>query len=408
MSGVKAVSWRSTAARSRPTTHRSRSAPTATHTLEYRAIDKAGDPRGLEVPDAQDRHQGPDDHPRRSTGTAGRRPGHLAQPVTVTPSVKDDALRRRDGKTVSVDGGASAAAGRRAARRPAATATTRSPSPRRTSRAIAASATATFTIDTSAPVVELPAPPATPPTVTPNGDATGEQVALPFTVSEPGSLVATIADADADGRPDVQAGERRRRRAPLAWDGRTAAGAPVPDGAVHRRLPPRPTPRATTAPRSRPRSTSTAPSRPLTRTPTLFFPQDEDALARSATATCTLLAPATVSIRVLDASGQRRPRADEGQGAPGRPRRHGAGTARPTPAPGRRAASTGSSSRRPTARRRREPVRLTLTADAFRLTTSVTTATRGKPITITAHHRRGRCRRRRSWSSSSPACRRGR
>ncbi len=88
----------------------------------------------------------------------------------------------------------------------------------------------------------------------------------------------------------------------LVWDGRTAAGVPVPDGRYTVSF--LPTDAAGNDGVAAPAVVDVYGAlKALTRTPTLFYPQDEDTLGRKATASFTLLRPATVSISVLDASG---------------------------------------------------------------------------------------------------------
>jgi flagellar hook assembly protein FlgD len=241
-------------------------------------------------------------------------------------------------------------------------------------------ATVSFLIDTTAPALEVPAAPETPPTVTPNGDGIGEQVALPFSVSEPGSVTVSVTDAAAKvvrtSTLPVAAGPGS-----ATWDGRTATGTAVPDGRYTVTF------RPTDAAGNRGQATTDAVDvygalKGLARTPTLFFPQDGDSLARSATASWTLLSPATVTVRVLDARGNvvRSPikakalpagagswtwsgKTDAGIWAP-----HGTYRVVVTATNGTQAATQ----------------TVTVIADAFRIATSTPTATRGRAITVTA------------------------
>ena len=171
----------------------------------------------------------------------------------------------------------------------------------------AATATAAFTIDTVAPVLELPSVKATGaagptvPTVTPNGDRSGETVAIPFSISEAGTVSAVVTDAtDAVVRRvtlAVQAGARK-----ASWNGRTAAGVAAPDGSYTITLAPVDLAGNAGAPAST-RVDVYAALASVSRTPSLFFPQDGDTLARKSTVTFRLLRPATVSLDVVDASG---------------------------------------------------------------------------------------------------------
>ena len=120
----------------------------------------------------------------------------------------------------------------------------------------------------------------------------------------------------------------------------------------------------------------------LTRTPALFYPQDGDALARTATLSFRLLSPAQVTVRVEDAAGRVVRTAYSARQLP-------AGTATWT-WNGRLA--DGTFAPRGTYRlhvaatngEQRAAQVTTVLADAFRVTSSVTTAVRGHAFTITA------------------------
>ena len=228
--------------------------------------------------------------------------------------------------------------------------------------------------------------PETPPTVTPNGDTTGERVTLPFSVSEAGALTVTVADATAKIvrtlKLPVAAGAGF-----IAWDGRNAAGAAVADGRYTLAF--RPTDAAGN--RGDPATAEVdvyAALQGLARSPSLFFPQDGDALGRGAPPRPGRSGrPAAVTVRVLDASGTvvRAPmtgralpagagswtwsgKTDAGAWAP-------RGTYRivVTATNGTQSASQAA----------------TVTADAFRITTSTPGATRGMPITVSVSSAEG-------------------
>ena len=164
--------------------------------------------------------------------------------------------------------------------------------------------TSTFTIDTVAPVLELPPVQATGPvvpTVTPNGDGSTETLAIPFSVNEAATVTAVVTDA-AGAIVRQLAGAFQAGARQIAWNGRTAAGVPVPDGRYTVIL----TPVDPAGNAGAPVATQVdvyAALASVSRSPTLFFPQDGDKLATKSTVTFRLLSPATVSLYVVDASG---------------------------------------------------------------------------------------------------------
>jgi flagellar hook assembly protein FlgD len=165
-----------------------------------------------------------------------------------------------------------------------------------------ASVTTTITIDTTPPVVTLPAAPAVPPLVSPNGDGRLDTVRLPYAVSEAGTVKTTVVAPD--GKTVVRTVVAAVAAGPQAfvWDGRNNAGVRVPDGRYTVTFTPTDLPGNTGAPASEPVDVYAALSS-ITATPGLFFPQDGDALAPRTTVAVKLLSPAKVSIIVLDASG---------------------------------------------------------------------------------------------------------
>lgn len=268
------------------------------HTLEYRAIDRAGVREAWRSIAFKVDSKAPT-ITLPAAGTAGAAAGTWRSAVTLAPTVKD-AVSGVASKTVTVDGGEAAALDadpvvvdgdgthtvKVAAKDAAGNAST---------------ATLTFTIDTTAPTLELPAAGDPPPAVSPNGDGIGETAALPFSASEPGSVTATISNAAAKVvrtlTLPVGAGAGS-----IAWDGRDAAGKAVPDGRYEVKLVA--TDVAGNAGAPAPVVVDVyAALKGVTRAPTLFYPQDGDTLAKSTTASYTLLTPATVSIQVLDAKG---------------------------------------------------------------------------------------------------------
>jgi flagellar hook assembly protein FlgD len=241
-------------------------------------------------------------------------------------------------------------------------------------------ATIDFVIDTTAPVIEVPAPGETVPTVTPNGDGLRESVALPFTVNEPGTVTAVVTDASAVVVRTITvpaaAGEGS-----LPWDGRNAKGAPVADGRYTVTFTPTDTAGNPGAPVTDEVDAYGA-LKALTRTPATFFPQDGDALAAKTKASFTLLAPATVSIRVVDRDGTtvRTGMTDKALSAgPVSWSWNGKNNDGAFVPRGIYRIIVGATNGTQSASQT-----VTVATDAFRIRTSVTTATRGKSLTVTA------------------------
>jgi flagellar hook assembly protein FlgD len=242
------------------------------------------------------------------------------------------------------------------------------------------SATLAFTIDTTVPVIDAPAAGETVPTVTPNGDRSGEQVAIPFSVSEPGSVAAAVAGADAKVvrtmTASTTAGDDR-----LTWDGRTDTGAPAPDGRYTVTL----TPRDLAGNVGKPATSEVdvyAALKGLAVSPRVFFPQDADTLAPRTAAGFTLLAPASVTTTVIDEDGNVVRTGMTDKTLPAGPAtwawngKTDAGAFAPRGT--YRIVVTATNGSQGSAQR------ASVLADAFRLSTSTEAAVRGKAVTITA------------------------
>ena len=356
-------------------------------------------PGGMEVARAQDRHQRPGDHPaaHRPRGQSRR---HLAvgrddQPVgqghRVRPRVAARPRRRRAGRP------AGRRPGRRRRRRRA-----HGPGPRpATSRGTWRRRPRHLHRSTRPhPSWSSPRRPRRRPTVTPNGDTTGEQVTFPFSVSEAGSRDGDHHRRRREGRAGPHGAGRRRRGIPRLGRPDRRRGSRSPTGGTRSRSARR-TPRATPATRRPPWSTSTRPSRASparprcsTRRTATRSPATRRRPGRSAR-------PATVTVRVLDATRQSCRAPDDRQGAARRRRELDMERQDRRRRVGARAARTGSSSRPPTAPRSASQA-ASVTADAFRITTSTPGATRGKPIT-SPRRPPSRSRPPRSSSCDSPA-----
>ncbi len=158
-----------------------------------------------------------------------------------------------------------------------------------------------FRIDSIEPVVKVDLPAGATPTVTPNDDGLDEHADVPFLVTEPGSVTAIITDADARivrtvtmpavAGPNV-----------LTWDGRDDAGGVVADGRytvsiVARDLAGNP---------GTPKTAGVDVYASLTGLRAdvrRFYPQDADRLARRVRTSWTLRSPATIWIEVIDSEG---------------------------------------------------------------------------------------------------------
>jgi flagellar hook assembly protein FlgD len=385
LSGVAYVLWRvdggSSLRYSDPVSY----AGNGTHTFEYRAVDNAGikeawrsttlridtKPPAISLP---------------ASGKAGDLPDTWRSAVTIEPSVSDPTSGVA-AKNVRIDGGDA---------EPLESAITVKGDgdhavvvKARDKAGNVRTTTLAFRIDTTDPVIDLPPVPGdggegegetTLPTVTPNGDGTTESVTLPYSVSEAGSITVAITNA-AGTAVRTMTLPAAKGEGSVAWDGRTAAGRAVPDGRYT----------ATFTPRDAIGNTGKAAAlevdvyaalSTLSRTPTLFFPQDEDALARKTTVSFALLAPASVRTRVLDATGAvvRTGLVDKAVPAGAATwawnGRRDDGTLAPRGVYRIEVAATNGA--------QSGSLATTVRADAFRLTTSAPEATRGKSLVVTA------------------------
>jgi flagellar hook assembly protein FlgD len=381
MSGVKSISWRVNEGEVYPYDTVATLSANGVREFQYRAVDKAGvreawksitfriDTKPPTVAVGYD-------------GAAGTTVGLFRGPVTVKPAF-NDASSGVATKTVAVDGG--------------------DPQPLTTASFVvngegghtvtfgakdlagnAMSRSFTFAIDTVAPELVTPEPAEgeQPRTVTPNGDGVTEVASLPFSLSEGSTVATTVANADGavvrTFKTNVAAGDDRS----LDWNGRDGAGKALPDGRYTLTL--TPTDGAGNAGQ---------PGTPVTvdiygalaavaRTPAQFFPQDADTLSPSTKATWTMRAPATVTVDVRDEAGDviRTAYTDKvlpvGAAAWRWNGKRDDGTFAPR---GRYRIVI-----RATNGEQQASQSTWVLADAFKLTTSVTAAVRGKSMTITA------------------------
>ncbi len=228
------------------------------------------------------------------------------------------------------------------------------------------------------PILALAA--ATSPMVfSPNGDGRADTVAVPYTINEAGYLDGTVMNAA--GAPvrslisSVHAGAGR-----LVWDGRDNAGTVVPDGFYTISVTGIDDAGSSSAPQAARVAVDTALSR-VTSSTSVFYPQDGDRYARSATLGYTLTSPATVRWVVADAAGAVVRTLSAGVPiAPGTVRvawdgRSDAGSFVP---PG-----TYYSTVTATSGQLSITDSVAVTADAFRLTPSTTSPRRGSVVTLT-------------------------
>ena len=244
------------------------------------------------------------------------------------------------------------------------------------------STTRTFRIDTTAPTVTPTMPGGEggqPPTVTPNGDGVTDRITIPFAISEHATVTATVAGPSGNTvrtltLPATDHGT-------VTWDGRSATGKALPDG------------RYTIGLSGRDAAGNVGAAVPVVvdvyaaladvgRTPALFYPQDGDTLARTATVTLRLQARAKLTIQVVDAGGavvrtafadRATPKGDVSWSWNGKVR----GGAYAAPGAYRIVVTATNGQQRVTQS-------ASVRADAFRLATSTIDATRGKSLTVTA------------------------
>ncbi len=377
LAGVRSITWRLDGGTAATYADPARIAANGTRTFEYRATDKAGIREAWKSIVFKIDTKAPV-ITLAPAGTAGDAEGTWRGPVSITPSIKDAASGVAASR-FSIDGGEAAALGADPIKVKGdgphtVTVTATDKAGNKTTASL------NLIIDTTAPVVEVPAAAETVPTVSPNGDRSGDEVALPFSVSEAGAITTVITSADAKVVRTITApatgGEGK-----LAWDGRTDTGAPAPDGRYTVTL----TPRDLAGNTGKPATTEVdvyAALKALTRSPKVFFPQDADTLAKRSVASFTLLAPASVTIRVIDKDGTVVRSGITDKALPVGPAtwawngKTDAGAFAPRGAYRIVVAATNGT--------QRAVQRASVHADAFLLSTSVQAAVRGTAITITA------------------------
>ena len=376
-SGVAAIHWRADGAAAKVYSGPVSYALDGTHLLEYRAIDRAGI-REVWRPVTVKIDATAPTVSLELAGIEGEAATTWRGPVTVTAAT-GDATSGVASRTVSVDGGPAVAL-------TGASVEVSGDGPHAITVTVTdvagnrASASAMFAIDATAPVVTTPPAPPSIPTVSPNGDGASEQVALPFSTTEAGTRIAAVTNAAGEVVRTLEAAAAAGAGT-FTWDGRDTAGTPVADGRYSVAITVRDAVGNTSAPAVTTLDVYGALGS-LTRAPGLFHPQDTDALAPSTTARFTLLAPATVSVSVVDLTGTL---VRTGLAAVELPAGPATWTWDGTRDDGA-ALAPGTYRLVVTATNGEQAATLSTTviADAFRITTSATSATRGTPITVTA------------------------
>jgi flagellar hook assembly protein FlgD len=237
--------------------------------------------------------------------------------------------------------------------------------------------TLSLRIDTLAPALVGVRPVAGFGTLSPNGDGVHETGSVGYTMNEPGSIGVTIANASGTIVRTLSVAAPGGART-VGWDGRTNSGTKAPDGRYTVTLLPRDlagnvgVAAATSLDVYTAFRGGTVPTRP-------FYPQDGDRYAPTTAVTFTLGAPATVQLDVVDAAGRRirtvRSSRPAGPTALSWDGRTDSGAFAPQ---GRYAlwvtVSAGSLA---------ETKLYGVVAQAFRISTSTTTARRGSRLTVT-------------------------
>jgi len=377
LSGVKAIYWRVDAGTSKTYVDVARVTANGTHVFEYHATDRAGVKEAWKKLTFKIDTRGPAITVALS-GTAGETAGTWRGPVTLKPTFTD-ATSGIATKTASVDGAAAVALS-----------TTSIVVDGEGAHSVVfggtdvagnkGSTTVTLLIDTVAPVLVLAAPDAPPGTVTPNGDARTESVRIPYSISEAAVVTAIIANTDGATVRTIT-GKLPGGDAAIEWDGRTSGGKAVPDGRYTVTMTGKDPAGNASEPVTAPVDVY-ASLKAASRTPASFFPQDGDALAAKTTLSYTLLTPATVTVQVVDAAGTvvRTAYADRAMPA-GAASWNWSGKL-----PDGTYAKRGTYRLVVSATNGTQAATQTLSvfADAFRITTSVPSAVRGKAFTVTA------------------------
>jgi flagellar hook assembly protein FlgD len=139
------------------------------------------------------------------------------------------------------------------------------------------------------------------PVFTPNGDGVSDMVSVGLTLSEGAYLDVSVAKRDGTVVRHALAWAGAGTAA-VSWDGRNDAGRLVKDGRFDITVAPRDAAGNEGDPGTVSVKVLTAMREPSV-SPGLFFPLDADTIAQLTTSTVTLAAPATISWRMVDDSG---------------------------------------------------------------------------------------------------------
>ena len=137
--------------------------------------------------------------------------------------------------------------------------------------------------------------------VSPNGDLAKESATWQATTSEGGSIGLKIVDADGETVRSTRTTTGKGVN-DVSWNGRTSAGAAVPDGTYEVRLTPRDAAGNDGATVKRPLLVDTTLG-DVDASKILFYPQDADRLAATTTLRFALTKPATVTWTIVDEAG---------------------------------------------------------------------------------------------------------
>ncbi len=160
-----------------------------------------------------------------------------------------------------------------------------------------------FTIDRTAPTLGAPGSVTAPAQLSPNGDGLADGLPIRHALSEPGAIRLVVTERTGGTTVRTQTMPVPAAGAgTIAWDGRSDAGAVVPDGDYSVSL----------TPLDRARNAGPAVALDvsvfgafvgLSGTPARFYPQDGDRLAPRTVAAFSLRTAADVELRVLNAAG---------------------------------------------------------------------------------------------------------
>jgi len=162
-------------------------------------------------------------------------------------------------------------------------------------------ATGTVAVDTSAPTLAVDGDAAAIPVFSPNGDGSADSVRYVVHATEDGSAKATIRDAGGDVVDTIDA-TLTGGSATLAWDGRDAAGAPVPNGTYDISITATDVAGNASDPKAR-HATTFGSLGWVAASRVVFFPQDGDKLSPTTALSFRLAAAATVTWTIVDARG---------------------------------------------------------------------------------------------------------